>query len=84
MLEDEHPIGALECVAQEIRGAFIDLQRRADERRVLAFDIGETNAQLVATMTAAGFTEQGARHPTCAHSPVATTDSLGRTDDRAS
>lgn len=61
MLEDEHPIGALECVAQEIRGAFIDLQRRADERRVLAFDIGETNAQLVATMTAAGITEQGAR-----------------------
>ncbi len=61
VLEAQHPISALEKVADTIRRAFIDYQNAVEERRQLAFDIGDANAQLVAAMTAAGFTHSEVR-----------------------
>ena len=61
-LADDHPIAALERVAEEIRSAFSDYQHTADDRRVLAADIGEAAAELSAAMVAAGFTRAHARN----------------------
>ncbi|MDQ1715632.1 MAG: hypothetical protein QOC60_1577 [Frankiaceae bacterium] len=62
VLADEHPIAALERVADEIRSAFSDYQYTADDRRVLAADIGHAAAELSAAMVAAGFTRADARN----------------------
>ena len=62
VLADDHPIAALERVAQEIRSAFSDYQHTAEDRRVLAADIGEASAAFSAAMVAAGFTPTHARN----------------------
>jgi hypothetical protein len=62
VLADEHPIAGLERVAHEIRSAFGDHQKAADDRRFLAADIGRVTADLTAAMLAAGFTQADARN----------------------
>jgi hypothetical protein len=44
-----------------IRRAFFDYQNAAETRRTLAFEIGDVNARLLGTMTAAGFSADEAR-----------------------
>jgi hypothetical protein len=62
VLPHEHPVAALERVADEIRGALSDYQHTADDRRILAADIGHAAAELSAAMIAAGFTRADARN----------------------
>jgi hypothetical protein len=61
VLADEQPIAALERVAYEIRSAFHDYQRIADDRRVLGVDIGEVHARMAAVLQAAGCSADEAR-----------------------
>jgi hypothetical protein len=61
VLAAESPISALEEVAQAIRSAFYTYQRSWEQRRQLAFDVGEASAQLAQVLTAAGFSEKDAR-----------------------
>ena len=61
VLREEFPVAALERVAGAIRVAHDEYQRVADDRCVLAFEIGEAAAELTAALTAAGFSEEEAR-----------------------
>lgn len=61
VVEDEQPIVAREDVAGTIRHAFTEYQGVAEQRRQLGFDVGEANANLIAALTSAGFTEAEAR-----------------------
>lgn len=61
VLEDPSPTTALEDVADRLRRAHVDYAHRANERRLLAADIGEATAQLIAAMDTAGFTAHEAR-----------------------
>jgi hypothetical protein len=62
VLADEHPAAALKRVADDIRSALSDYQYAADDRRVLAADIGHAAAELSSAMVAAGFTRADARN----------------------
>jgi hypothetical protein len=48
-------------LADTIRGAFVDYQHVAEDRRELGADVGEAVVRLVDELTAAGYTEQQAR-----------------------
>lgn len=54
VLLDDSPIAALEQVAQDIRVAHNDYQQVAEQRRQLAFDVGETNAELQSALGVLG------------------------------
>jgi hypothetical protein len=58
VLREEFPVEALTSVAMTIRTAFIDYQNRAEDRRQLAYDVGEQNAALTAALTADGLTAE--------------------------
>lgn len=58
----DSPVSALEDVARDARTALYDYMRISDDRRVLAVDVGELTARLVQVLTAAGLSEQQARH----------------------
>jgi hypothetical protein len=49
-------------LADTVRGAFVDYQHAAEDRRMLGADVGEAVVRLVDAMTAAGYTEQQARN----------------------
>jgi hypothetical protein len=49
-------------LADTVRGAFVDYQHAAEERRGLGADVGEAVVRLVDAMTAAGYSEQQARN----------------------
>lgn len=61
VLEDPSPTTALEEVADRLRRAHVDYAHRAEDRCLLGADIGETTAQLVAAMDAAGYSASEAR-----------------------
>ena len=54
--------GALSEIHWRIHRAFCDYQTACEERRQLAFDVGELAQQLTDTLCAAGFTRQDARN----------------------
>jgi hypothetical protein len=56
VLREEFPVEALANVARTIRVAHIDYQSRAEDRRQLAYDVGEQNAALTQALTRDGFT----------------------------
>jgi hypothetical protein len=62
VLADEHPAAALERIADTIRSAHNDFQRSAEDRRVLAAEIGHAAAALTGAMVVAGFTQADARN----------------------
>jgi hypothetical protein len=62
VLEDPSPTTALEEVADRLRRAHVEYAHRAEERCLLGADIGETTAQLVAAMDAAGYSASEARN----------------------
>jgi hypothetical protein len=49
-------------LADTVRGAFVDYQHAAEDRRMLGADVGEAVVRLVDAMTAAGYSEQQARN----------------------
>lgn len=49
-------------LADTVRGAFVDYQHVAEDRRMLGADVGEAVVRLVDAMTAAGYSEQQARN----------------------
>jgi hypothetical protein len=49
-------------LADTVRGAFVDYQQAAEDRRMLGADVGEAVVRLVDAMTAAGYSEQQARN----------------------
>jgi len=49
-------------LSDTIRGAFVEYQRAAEDRRGLGADVGEAVVRLVDAMTAAGYSEHQARH----------------------
>lgn len=61
VLRDDSPIAALEQVAQDIRVAHNDYQQVAEQRRQLAFDVGETHAELHAALAQLGVPAERAR-----------------------
>lgn len=54
VLAADQPVAALERAAYEIRSGFVDYQRFADERRMVAADAGEATVRLERAITAAG------------------------------
>lgn len=54
--------GAGRELADTVRGAFVDYQEAAEERRGLGADVGEAVVRLVDAMTAAGYSEHQARN----------------------
>ena len=61
VLSSADPLGAIQEVSWEIHRAFIAYQHAAEDRRMLAADIGELIRELVAELQAVGWTEQEAR-----------------------
>lgn len=61
VLEGGSPATAMEEVADAIRRAFSDYQHAAEERRILAADIGEAIVPLVDVLIGAGFSDGQAR-----------------------
>ena len=61
VLREESPVATLQEVSRLIRVAHYDYQGVAEQRRQLAFDVGEVASELHAALTAAGFSEEGAR-----------------------
>jgi len=53
--------GAGRDLADTVRGAFVDYQNAAEERRGLGPDVGEAVVRLVDAMRLAGFSEEQAR-----------------------
>jgi hypothetical protein len=49
-------------LADTVRGAFVDYQHAAEDRRMLGADVGEAVVRLVDAMTTAGYSEQQARN----------------------
>jgi hypothetical protein len=62
VLSSSDPLGAIQEVYWEIHRAFSGYQHAAEDRRMLAADIGELVSGLVAELQAAGWTEQEARN----------------------
>ena len=61
VLRDEFPVRALEQVAEAIRVAHNDYQRAGEDRRLLAFDVGDAAAELRRVLVGEGFSELEAR-----------------------
>ncbi|MDO8183947.1 hypothetical protein Q5424_08370 [Conexibacter sp. JD483] len=61
VLAGGEPVAALERVADRIHSAFIAYEHCADERRQLAFDVGEAQAGMVAALLDAGVPREQAR-----------------------
>jgi hypothetical protein len=61
VLRDEFPVRALEQVAEAIRVAHNDYQRAGEDRRLLAFDVGDAAADLRRVLVGEGFSELEAR-----------------------
>jgi len=61
VLSSSDPLGAIQEVYWEIHRAFIAYQHAAEDRRMLATDIGELIRELVAELQTVGWTEQEAR-----------------------
>jgi hypothetical protein len=61
VLGEESPVEALEQVAAAIRVAHHDYQTVAEERRLLAFEVGDAAAELRVVLVGEGFTELEAR-----------------------
>jgi hypothetical protein len=61
VLDAESLVAALGEVAQRIRGAFVDYQHAAEQRREVAADVGEATVRLVDALIAAGFSDTQAR-----------------------
>jgi hypothetical protein len=62
VLSSPDPLGAIQEVHWEIHRAFIAYQHAAEDRRMLAADIGELVSGLVAELQAVGWTDQEARN----------------------
>jgi hypothetical protein len=62
VLEDEHPITALENVAGQIRAAFTAYRNTAERRRQLAIEVGEETVGLVRELAVLGIREEQARN----------------------
>jgi hypothetical protein len=62
VLSSTDPLGGIQEVHWEIHRAFNAYQHAAEDRRMLAADIGELIRELVAELQAAGWTEQEARN----------------------
>jgi hypothetical protein len=60
VLESDQPIAALEDASHRITRGFGDYQRIADERRMVAADIGEETMRLVRALESIGLDEQQA------------------------
>jgi hypothetical protein len=61
VLDADSPVAALGEVAQRIRGALVDYQHVAEQRREVAADVGEATVRLVDALIAAGFSDTQAR-----------------------
>jgi hypothetical protein len=61
VLEDEHPVSALEDVGSAIRAAFVDYENIAERRRRLAVEVGEETVALVRELAVVGWREHEAR-----------------------
>jgi hypothetical protein len=61
VLSSADPLGAIQEVFWEIHRGFSGYQHAAEDRRMLAADIGEQISGLVAELQAAGWSEQEAR-----------------------
>ena len=61
VLREESPVEALEQVAAAIRVAHHDYQTVAEERRLLAFEVGDAAAELRVVLVGEGFSELEAR-----------------------
>lgn len=59
--KDDHPLYALENVANAIRSAFIDYQNITERRRQLAVEVGEETVALVQELAVVGWREHEAR-----------------------
>jgi len=62
VLSSLDPLGAIQEVYWEIHRAFVGYQHDAEDRRMLAADIGELIARFVAELQAIGWCEQEARN----------------------